>query len=188
MTSREPYYVGYDNNKVKFLTYLNHNGRPFRDVIDLAAGSFNKENHINPQYLASHQVGLAWAAAASDREFHDCLARAHSFCIRVGHDKGTTQSVDTSDHLNQTLIEILNIEPEQLLTFPTFEEVFNKVTTYEPESYLIPHRSLPSDVFLHPDASVISNFTPWNPVKPVIFQQGYDDAPDYVDSVRFTHN
>jgi len=187
MQSRAPYYVGYDNNKVKFLTYSNQNGRPVRDVQELAAGSFNKENHIKPQYLASHQVGLAWAAAASNREFHGCLERAHSFCIRVGHDKGTIQSVDMSEHLNQALVEALGIEPEQLLNFPTYDEVLTKVTTYEPESYLTPHKSLPSDMFLHPNTSIVSYFTPWNPVTPVLFQENLEDVPDYVDSVRFKH-
>lgn len=185
MHSNAPIYLGFDNNKVVFLHYRNEDGRPIRSVKELASGSFNRERHLLPQHIASHNVGLAWAAAGSDRDFHDCCQAAYDFAIRVGNDKGIEQSVDMTDHFNVMLIETLGIPQESLTMFPTYEEVLSKVTTYDPAFLSEPHRSLPSDVFLHPDASLVPFFEPFSQVSPPIFQDSLDDLPDYIDNISF---
>lgn len=145
-----PTYVGTDQNRIVFLHYRNQNGRPIRDLKELTAGALHRERYVKDQHLASVCVGLAYAAVATCREYHSCLREAYTFICKVSASKGITQEVNKEDRFLSELLENSTLTEEQLLNFPSYEEVFDRVTRQQYHDETLPHRTLNSLVFARP--------------------------------------
>lgn len=155
-------YVGTDKNKIVFLRYRNENGRPIRDLEELIAGALNRERHSRPEHQASILIGLAWAAAGTSLPLHNVLRRAYDFCIKVSSDKGVNQEVDLTDRFITVLQEDYGFSDDKLKVFPSYEEVLDRATRYQPDTEPHSLRALPSDVFAYPRGSYISLFEPFD--------------------------
>jgi hypothetical protein len=145
-----PRYVGRDKNGIIFLKYKNNNGRPMRDLEELTAGALVRERHTKPQHLASILVGLAYAAVATSRTYHDCLKEAYEYCIRAGHDKGVKQEIDPEDRFISVLREDIGLSDEELMKFPTYEEVLERVSRYNPREEETTYHNFNHEAFAYP--------------------------------------
>lgn len=145
-----PRYVGTDKNQIVFLKYRNQKGRPIRNLEELTAGALVRERHLKPQHHASVLVGLAYAAVATCPEYHRCLEEAYEFCIKVGRDKGTPQTVDPEDRFLSQLQEDLGLSDADLLRFPKYEEVLEMVTTYKGDDIPEYYHNFSNEAFVYP--------------------------------------
>nr|WRQ64736.1 RNA-dependent RNA polymerase [Durnavirales sp.] len=156
----KPRYVGRDKNKLVFLKYRNEYGRPIRDLEELTAGALIRERHLKPEYLASVLVGLAYAATATSRAYHECLRDAYDFCIKAGNDKGVKQSIATDDRYVSELCEEIGLSDEELMTFPSYEEVYERVTCYRRPDTSKPYHNFNHEAFAYPNSGHAVLFDP----------------------------
>jgi hypothetical protein len=161
----KPRYCGRDKNGILFLKYKNQNGRPIRDLEELTAGALVRERHIKPEYLASVLVGLAYAAVATSRAYHDCLKEAFDYCVHAGRDKGAPQSVDPDDRFLSELREEHGFTDDELMKFPDYDEVLERVTRFRPHDSEYYH-NFNHEAFAYPQGGYACLF---------------EDVPDTID-------